>query len=150
MTIDLRALFDDVVRLKIGLWNAVDTRLRIDHELPPTWYEPMDVVDRMGMRRINDIAMALMITVGSASNLVDRIANAGLLQRRPHPTDRRSSHIALTMVGRTHLDAARATVDDELSRLLGDAVHPEALQRFAVTAHRLRTAVQPQQRPRRT
>lgn len=150
MTIDLRALFDDVVRLEIGLWNTVDKRLRNDHELPLTWYEPMDVVARTGVSRIHDIAEALMITVGGASKLVDRIEDAGLLQRCPHPTDGRSSQIVLTAVGRRRLDAARAAVDDELSRLFGDAADREALQRFAVTTHQLRTAVQPQQRPRRT
>ncbi len=91
MTAELRRLFNDFIRFEIELWNAVDTRLKSEFDLPLTHFEPMSVIDRLPGCRVYDIARELGITTGGTSKLVDRIEASGYCRRLPNPADRRSS-----------------------------------------------------------
>ncbi len=137
---DLRALFNDIIRFEIELWNAVDARLRTELQLPLTHFEPMSVIDRLPGCRVYDIATELVITTGGTSKLVDRIEASGYCRRLPNPADRRSSLLELTAEGRRVLDEARAVFDDELERWLGSALPERTLRQFAATLARLRAA----------
>ena len=136
--VDLSTLFSDLVRLETELWGLVDRRLRADHDLPLSWFEPMQVMDRVSECRVADIAQALSITVGGTSKLVDRIQHAGWCGRAPNPEDARSSVVALTAAGRRVLGAARGSFDEELEARLGAAVSPEQLALVASTVRELR------------
>ncbi len=137
---DLRALFNDIIRFEIELWNAVDARLRAELQLPLTHFEPMSVIDRQPGCRVYDIATELVITTGGTSKLVDRIEASGYCRRLPNPADRRSSLLELTPEGRRVLDEARLVFDDELERWLGSAVPERTLRQFAATLARLRAS----------
>lgn len=141
---DLASLFSDLIRLETELWDAVEARLRRDHDLALTWFETMQVIDRTPRCRVIDIAKALSITVGGASKLVDRIENAGLCKRSSNPDDGRSSTIGLTRAGRRLLTAALPTFTDEVGVQLGEPLSTSDLQRFAATVHELRTHIQEQ------
>lgn len=144
--VELGVLFSDLVRLETELWDVVDRRLRRDHDLPLSWFEPMQVIDRVEDCRVADIAEALSITVGGVSKLVDRIERAKWCERAPNPNDARSSVLALTPAGRRVLGAANASFLDELDLRLSAAVSPQRLTAFAATVRDLRnhTAPQPQ------
>jgi MarR family transcriptional regulator, organic hydroperoxide resistance regulator len=137
---DLRQLFDDLVRLEIELWNAVDARLQAEAGLPLTHFEPMSVMDRLGACRVHDIATELGITTGGASKLIDRIEASGHCRRRPNPDDRRSSLLELTPAGRRLMVQATAAFDAELDRRLAVAAPEQAIAQFAATLADLRAA----------
>jgi len=126
------------VRLETELWDLVDHRLREGHDLPLSWFEPMQVVDRVADCRVVDIAVALSITVGGVSKLVDRIEHAGWCVRAPNPNDARSSVVTLTPAGRRVLEVAQGSLGDELAARLGAGVSPERLASFASTVRDLR------------
>lgn len=136
--VELAGLFSDLVRLETELWDLVDHRLREDHDLPLSWFEPMQVVDRVVDCRVGDIAEALSITPGGVSKLVDRIEHAGWCVRAPNPTDARSSVVTLTPAGRRMLAVAQGSLDDELATRLGAALSPRRLASFASTVRDLR------------
>ena len=137
---DLRELFNDIIRFEIEIWNAVDSRLKSEFNLPLTHFEPMSVIDRLPGCRVYDIATELGITTGGTSKLVDRIEASGYCRRLPNPDDRRSSLLELTPEGRRLLAEAGAAFDDELQRWLGAAVPERTLRQFAATLSRLRAA----------
>jgi MarR family transcriptional regulator, organic hydroperoxide resistance regulator len=139
---DLRRLFNDIIRFEIDLWNAVDTRMKGDFDLPLTHFEPMSVIDRLPGCRVYDIASELGITTGGASKLVDRIEASGYCRRLPNPADRRSSLLELTPEGRRVFAEAGTAFDEELQRWLGSAVPERTLRQFAATLSRLRAANQ--------
>jgi len=130
---ELTALFSDLVRLETELWDLLDQRLRRDHDLPLSWFEPMLVMDRVPDCRVADIAQALSITVGGTSKLTDRIERAGWCRRRPNRHDARSSLLVLTPAGRRLLERARASFADELEIWLGASLPPERLASLAST-----------------
>jgi DNA-binding MarR family transcriptional regulator len=136
---DLEWVFSELVRLETELWNAVDARLRTDFDLPLSRYEPMRVMERRGLCRVNDIATELVITVGGTSKLVDRIEASGHCQRRSNPEDGRSSIIELTPAGTRLLAKASVALEDELTTRF-DAVltSPRSLTQFAASLTKLR------------
>ena len=137
---DLRKVFDDLVRFETMLWNTLDTRLRHDHNLTLGGLNVLMVVDATARCRVYDIAQALAITVGGVSQGVDRLEKAGLLARRPNPGDRRSSIVELTPAGHTILEAARATFDVELERRLRAPLSADALVQLAGALDTVRRA----------
>jgi DNA-binding MarR family transcriptional regulator len=52
------------------------------------------------------IAEALLVPSGTMTNRLDRLERRGLIERLPHPTDRRSMEVQLTDPGRELVDEA--------------------------------------------
>ncbi|AKU95612.1 Transcriptional regulator, MarR family [Labilithrix luteola] len=53
-----------------------------------------------------DLYDALMISSGSMTNRIDRLESAGLVERRPNPTDKRGTLVALTAKGLALIERA--------------------------------------------
>ena len=85
--------------------KALETILNRELEsacgLPLTWFDALAQLrmapgQRLTMTRL---ASALLFSKSGLTRLVDRMVEAGLLQRLARPGDRRSLHIALTDAG---------------------------------------------------
>jgi DNA-binding MarR family transcriptional regulator len=59
-----------------------------------------------------------MVTSGTMTNRIDRLENAGLVQRLPDPQDRRGVHVRLTPRGKGRVDAALADLLERERELL--------------------------------
>jgi DNA-binding MarR family transcriptional regulator len=70
-----------------------------------------------------------MVTSGTMTNRVDRLASRGLVQRLPDPADRRGVLVRLTDEGRATVDGALGALLDREHELLGglDAEGRESL-----------------------
>ncbi len=55
-----------------------------------------------------DLLASMMVTSGTMTNRIDRLVEAGLVERRPNPDDGRSALVALTDAGFTRADAVVA------------------------------------------
>jgi DNA-binding MarR family transcriptional regulator len=53
-----------------------------------------------------ELRAATMLTSGGVTKRLDRLAEAGLLERRPDPSDRRGSLVRLTAKGKRTIDKA--------------------------------------------
>ena len=115
---DLHALFDDLVRVEILLWDAVDGHLRRELGLPLGRIQALRAIGGRPDCRVQDVADALAVTVGAVSKLVDRLEAGGLCVRRANPADRRSSIIEATAAGRDVLARAQSLVDAKLRACL--------------------------------
>ncbi len=60
-----------------------------------------------------------MVTSGTMTNRVDRLAERGLVKRRPDPDDRRGVLVSLTAAGRRTVDAALDELLDHERAILG-------------------------------
>lgn len=137
----LPALFGDLVRLEIELWNAVDARLRAELSVGLATAQTLAVVAAVPDCRVHDIVRGLSITVGGASKTVDRLERDGLVTRRPNPSDRRSSVIALTRAGAsTHANAQRL-IATELEARVGGVLSDRALDQLHRAIGKLRAAL---------
>jgi MarR family transcriptional regulator, organic hydroperoxide resistance regulator len=126
---DLKQLFSDLIRFETELWNAIDVRLRTEHDLPLHKFEPMQIIASRPDCRVYDIAGALSLTTGGVSKLVDAIESSGYCKRRPNPEDRRSS-----------LAQATKTFERELELRLRSSVPTRTLAQFSSSMKALRAA----------
>ena len=62
---------------------------------------------------------ATLVTSGTMTNRIDRLAAAGLVRRHPDPQDKRGVLVALTAEGRGRVDAALADLLSREEELLG-------------------------------
>ncbi|WP_030906860.1 MarR family winged helix-turn-helix transcriptional regulator [Streptomyces sp. NRRL F-5126] len=137
---DARRVFDDLVRFETDLWNGIDARLRRDADLSLGNLNVMLVLDRAGDCRVNDIAAALSITIGGASQAVDRLERSGMCERRPNPADRRSSIVRLTGAGAALTRDAGRIFDEELATRIAAPLTATQLGDLATALTALRAA----------
>jgi MarR family transcriptional regulator, organic hydroperoxide resistance regulator len=139
--VELPELFADLVRLEIELWDAVEARLRAELNVGLATAQTVAVVAAVEDCRVHDIARALSITVGGASKTVDRLERDGLVLRRPHASDRRSSVITLTRTGATTHASAQQLIADELDARIGGVLSDRGLDQLHRAIAKLRTAL---------
>lgn len=97
---DLAQVFADLVRYETRLYNVLGERLRAEHGLTAGQFEFLRIIGGRDDCRVNDLAHEVAITVGATSKAVDRLEAAGWVSRRPNPSNRRSSLLALTEAAR--------------------------------------------------
>ncbi|MFF2376395.1 MarR family winged helix-turn-helix transcriptional regulator [Streptomyces xiamenensis] len=66
-----------------------------------------------------------LVTSGTMTNRIDRLAKKGLVERLPDPSDRRGVLVRLTPSGRHHADAALAGLLDQERAILNGLSAPE-------------------------
>jgi len=72
----------------------------------------------------HEIAERLLVTCGNTTGLIDRLEEAGLVTRRPHPEDRRAILATLTDQGRELYARAKPLLQRRIGELLA-IVTPE-------------------------
>ncbi len=94
-----------VLRARTTLTDRLETALRAD-ELPPLgWYDVLCALDESGEpgMRPRDLAYEIGLTPSGVTRLLDRMTDAGLIERKACATDRRGYGVMLTEAGRkTH------------------------------------------------
>jgi DNA-binding MarR family transcriptional regulator len=122
----------DVTRLRVAI-ARLSRRLR-RHEiagLTPSQLAALATVERSGPLRLGDLAAAEGIAPSTLTRVVTVLEEAGLVARRPDPSDARASTIAITDLGHQTMDQLR----DEGTALLAQSLlllSPE--QRAALAA----------------
>jgi DNA-binding MarR family transcriptional regulator len=66
---------------------------------------------------MTELSRQMMVSNGATTSLVDRLAEDGLLQRAAHPSDRRTTIISLTDLGRARFLEAKAELLSGLGAL---------------------------------
>jgi len=108
------------------LTHLLEEDLQAECDLPLTWYGVLLHVGRAGgVRPIGELIAATAFTSGGVTRLVDRIAQAGLVERRPCPTDRRVQYVALTEAGGELLERATIVHLRGIQHYMLDALEPD-------------------------
>lgn len=110
-----------LLRATTQIEHEVRRRLREAYDMTLPRFDMMAAVSRNpeGVT-MGDLSRHMMVTGGNVTGLVDRLEAEGLLERRPHATDRRSYVIALTPAGRRAFAEMAATHEGWVENILGD------------------------------
>lgn len=98
-----------------------------ESDLQPGWFDVLAALRRAGSPyELNpgELGSAMMLSSGGVTKRIDRLADAGLVERRPDPGDRRGTLVRLTRRGKSLIDraiAAHVANEDELVRSLSPA-----------------------------
>jgi DNA-binding MarR family transcriptional regulator len=91
------------------------------HDLQPGWFDLLAALRRSGAPyelTPTELMRTTMLSSGGMTKRLDRLAEAGLVERRPDPSDRRGTLVGLTRKGRAVVDEAVATHLANEERLL--------------------------------
>jgi DNA-binding MarR family transcriptional regulator len=93
-----------------------------EHGLEPGWHDVLATLRRSGppyRLRPSEFSGALMLTSSGTTKRLDRLEQAGLIERDPDPHDRRGVLITLTPAGIELIDELTAAHMANEARLLG-------------------------------
>ncbi|MDA8196739.1 MAG: MarR family transcriptional regulator [Actinomycetota bacterium] len=102
-----------IMRAQQLILKATDDALR-PYGLTFARYEALMLLSftRRGELPLSKLGHRLMIHPTSVTNIVDRLSLDGLIERVPHPTDRRTTLAKITDVGRKLAEEATLAVHD--------------------------------------
>lgn len=130
MSLDLKRQFiTQLVESSRVLRNYIEHRAKSRGTTRAQWIVLFRLRQQEGLSQV-DLAEVMELQPISLVRLLDRLVDQDLLERRPHPTDRRANQLYLT-------DTGRRLVDDLDS--LRDSIASEALRETPVAA--LQTAL---------
>lgn len=121
-------LFEAHARLQHLLGKELEEAVGI----PLAWYGVLLHVGRSpaGMRPMNELVNATAFTSGGVTRLVDRMEQAGMVERRPCATDRRVQYVALTPAGWDMLRRATEIHLQGIERHMVSRLEPEEVRQL--------------------
>ena len=93
----------------------------------------LHVLESEGPRTMSELAKALAVTPRRVTALVDALEADGLVERRPHPTDGRSTVVSLTRSGRKQQQVLWAERQREISEAFLALSAEQQRQLLAIT-----------------
>ncbi|MBB4040262.1 DNA-binding MarR family transcriptional regulator [Microvirga flocculans] len=117
-TVDPLRIWFRFIRLNRRATNAVAMELKVLGLSIPQFDLLSTLTEREGMSQ-QELAERLYVTKGNVSGLLDRMVEAGLVERRSIPGDRRSNALYLTEKGRDLADQGIAAQRAYVMRTLG-------------------------------
>jgi DNA-binding MarR family transcriptional regulator len=97
------AAWAKLLTVQAVLVEAIEAKLKAARLPPLAWYDVLWALERApGARlRMAELADRLVVSRYNVTRLVDRLQDAGLVEREPAPDDARGAYAALTTAGRS-------------------------------------------------
>jgi len=130
----------------LALIDVLDAELERDAGIPMRWYDALVQLEEtpQGLR-MNELAERILYSKSGFTRVVDRMEEAGLVQRTRPENDRRSILVVLTDEGRTTMEQARRHhrhgIEQHFSSHLADTdikMLIRALEKLSIHARPLR------------
>ena len=99
-------------RVRWAVMEVVGKQVEKQEDIPFDWFEVLiEVIEAPNQRiKMTDLARLTLRSKSGATRLVDRLEEAGLVQREASPEDRRAVFVTLTDNGRALFERVRAPV----------------------------------------
>lgn len=103
------AVWADFLHVHAALTDVLGRELADAAGLPLAWYDVLTQLDAApdGRLRMQELAVAIVLSKSGLTRLVDRLELSGLVARTSCPSDRRGTFAEITDAGRRTLAAAR-------------------------------------------
>ncbi len=118
---------------KLSSWEHEVVR---GSDLTPNQMHAIEIIGHEKSLRMKELAEKLGVTTGTLTVTVDRLERKGLIERRPHETDRRSYLIVLTEAGEVHF-AKHHEFHLKLTEEIASALTSEELKTFELVLEKV-------------
>lgn len=131
-----------------ALTRELERRLERDSGLSVQWFEVLLRLARSpgGRLRMSDLAASTTLTPSGLTRAVDRLVDAGFVEREACESDRRGAFAVLTGAGRRRIADAVPSHLAHVEELLGGALSPAEQAALASALRKLRDHVDPAMR----
>jgi len=134
-----RQLFDTVqeIQRRVVVRNARFATSGIGHDLSIAQMTTLAVVRDRGPMSLKDLAAATRVSAASASSMVERLVEWGLVRRDPDPDDRRAVRISLTPTGTDAVENMEEAMLSWIAEVI-EAIGPEYARQWCEVYDRIR------------
>ncbi len=134
------ATYGRIVEVHRQLHAIFDRSLRAEVGMSIVWYEALLRLARSPENQlpINTLGQQMQLTSGGATRLVDRIEEAGYLERLACPSDRRVAWAHLTPAGRAAVEAATDVHLRDLERFIASKLSLSETEQLGTLLDRIR------------
>ena len=118
---------------------AIEKDMQPDAGMPLAWYEVLLHLTRapQGLMRYQDLAKLAGISDSGVSRRLEQMVNAGLIDRKSCPTDRRGVYAHITAEGQASFEKAHAVFLRSIDRNLASHLDPDDADAMSVALARL-------------
>ena len=118
-------LFSTSARLERALGKSLESECGMSH----VWFEVLLRLDQAPLSTMTptQLTEALVLTSGGVTRLIDRMSEEGLVDRKASASDRRSTQVSLTPLGRRRLIAAAKVHARNVQTMFTDPLGPRRL-----------------------
>jgi DNA-binding MarR family transcriptional regulator len=118
---------------------AIEKDMLPEAGMPLAWYEVLHHLTRapQGLMRYQDLAKVTGISDSGASRRLEQMVNAGLIDRKSCPTDRRGVYAHITAAGEAGFARAHAVFLSSLDRNLASHLEPDDADAMSAALSRL-------------
>ena len=133
-----------LLRTHARLSDQLELDVRRISGLSVARYDVLTHLDMAGGRLgLGDLAQAIVLSPSGLSKLLDRMQEAGLVERQPDPDDARSTYAAITRHGRALVKKTRQRHHAFLQHIFGDALDDRDLADLTRIMTRLNARLPP-------
>jgi len=132
-------LWEVLCRAHGNMSAAIEKDMQPDAGMPLAWYEVLLHLTRapQGLMRYQDLAKVSGISDSGASRRLEQMVNAGLIDRKSCPTDRRGVYAHITPAGAAGFEKAHAVFLRSLDRNLASHLEPDDADAMSAALSRL-------------
>jgi DNA-binding MarR family transcriptional regulator len=123
------------------LEGEIRTRLRARFDLTLPRFDLMAQLEKTpdGMT-LGELSRRMMVSNGNITGLVERLAEQGLVERTPHPADRRAAFVRLTALGRSSFGEMASVHADWIADLFQE-LNPQDIRQLMNLLGRMKHSV---------
>jgi DNA-binding MarR family transcriptional regulator len=118
---------------KLSSWEHEVVR---GSDLTPGQMHAIEIIGHEKSLRMKELAEKLGVTTGTLTVSVDRLERKGLIERKPHETDRRSYRIVLTSAGEKHF-VQHHKFHLKLTEEIASTLTPDELKTFELVLEKV-------------
>lgn len=115
----IRMLQERLVRKHLERHRAADGAADLCASLTFPQFNMLMALRDLGSVPLKELAEALQVSAPSASTMVDRLVDLGVVDREPHPEDRRAVLLRLNAAGRDALGEMEEALLGEITHFFG-------------------------------
>jgi DNA-binding MarR family transcriptional regulator len=132
-------LWEGLSRAHSTMSAAIEKDMLPEAGMPLAWYEVLLHLSRtpQGLMRYQDLAKVAGITDSGASRRLEQMVNAGLIDRKSCPTDRRGVYAHITVAGQAGFEKAHAVFLRSLDRNLASHLETDDADAMSAVLARL-------------
>jgi DNA-binding MarR family transcriptional regulator len=132
-------LWEVLSRAHTTMNAAIEKDMLPEAGMPLAWYEVLRHLSRapQGLMRYQDLAKVAGISDSGASRRLEQMVNAGLIDRKSCPTDRRGVYAHITATGEAGFEKAHAVFLRSLDRNLASHLETDDANAMSAALSRL-------------
>jgi DNA-binding MarR family transcriptional regulator len=132
-------LWEGLTRAHTTMSAAIERDMLPEAGMPLAWYEVLLHLSRapQGLMRYQDLAKVAGITDSGASRRLEQMVNAGLIDRKSCPTDRRGVYAHITTAGSAGFEKAHTVFLRSLDRNLASHLETDDADAMSAALSRL-------------